>query len=281
VIEISAILKDAKEKLKANGIDDREARLLLSYAMNIDSAELVKFTSINEETLEKFNDALDKRCNHVPFAYITGHKEFMKLDFVVNDSVLIPRPETEFLVQKAIDICEEKFKDNLNLNILDLCTGSGCVAISIKNGVPNANVFASDISEDALSVARQNAYLNNMYVSFIKSDLFESINKGLRFDVIVSNPPYIKSSEIDSLEIDVKDNEPLIALDGGEDGLNFYRTIANHAKSFLNKGGVLLFEIGFDEKGSVIEILKENGFKDIDSIKDYSQNDRVVFGTYV
>lgn len=199
-----------------------------------------------------------------------GYKEFMKLKFEVNKSVLIPREDTEVLVQEILDV----FKNKKNLKILDMCTGSGCIAISLAKYLDSTcSIDAVDLSTDALEVAKRNATLNKVTVNFINSNLFENVIS--KYDVIVSNPPYIKKDDIKNLQAEVK-REPMMALDGGEDGLLFYREIALKAKGFLVDGGSLVFEIGFDEANEVSEILKENGYEDITVIKDFGGNDRVI-----
>lgn len=266
------ILLEAKRRLRDSGVDEREARLLLSFALGVKSDDLIKYDEIDENAYNTFWDALNKRCNHIPYAYIVGHKEFMKIDFIVNESVLIPRADTEILVEETIKICR-KF-GNEQTSILDICTGSGCIAVSLAKYIENAKVDASDISEDALKVAKINASNNDVNVDFIKSNLFDSINQ--KYDVIVSNPPYIKREVIDTLEKEVKDNEPLIALNGGKDGLDFYRRISKDAKEHLNKDGYVIFEIGYDQASEVLEILNRDGYKNVRVVKDYSENDRVV-----
>ncbi len=263
------VLLKAKQNLRDNDIDEREARLLLAYALRVKSEELVKYDEIEDDTFNRFQEVLNKRCSHIPFAYITGHPEFMTLDFKVNENVLITRADTEILVEETIRICKDKL-----ISILDMCTGSGCIAISLAKYLERAKVSASDISKGALEVAKENAALNNAQVIFIESNLFDSINS--KFDVIVSNPPYIKKDVIDTLEKEVRENEPTIALDGGDDGLDFYRVIIENAKEHLNKDGYLLFEIGFDQAKEVKELLERNNYKNIRVIKDYSGNDRVV-----
>lgn len=194
----------------------------------------------------------------------------MKLKFEVNKSVLIPREDTEVLVQEILD----EFKDKKNLKILDMCTGSGCIAISLAKYLDGTCIVdAVDLSTDALEVAKRNATLNKVTVNFINSDLFENVIS--KYDVIVSNPPYIKKCDMENLQIEVK-KEPSMALDGGEDGLLFYKEIAIKAREFLSADGSLFFEIGFDEGNDVSEILRLNGYKGISVIKDLGGNDRVV-----
>jgi release factor glutamine methyltransferase len=168
-----------------------------------------------------------------------------------------------------------------SVNVLDMCTGSGCIAVSLAKYVEGLNVSAVDISNDALEVARENAKNNNVLINFAQSNLFEELDENNKFDVIVSNPPYIKTEEIKKLQKEVTENEPIIALDGGEDGLEFYRSISRDAKRFLKNDGHLIFEIGFDEKDDVVKILKEEGYSNTNVINDFSGNNRVVSGVYI
>lgn len=212
--------------------------------------------------------------NGEPIQYITNMQEFMKLKFYVDNRVLIPQPDTEILVENVISIVENIQKDcQKEIKILDLCTGSGIIGVCLKKNLQNVKVHASDISECALDVAKKNSIQNNVDISFIKSDLFDNINE--KFDVIVSNPPYIESSTLEGLSMEVK-NEPKIALDGGKDGLDFYRKIIKEAPNFLNKSGYLSLEIGYNQKDAVEKLLKTYKYKDIQIKKDLSNIDRVI-----
>lgn len=266
---IKEVLEIGRKKLLKNDVDVREARLLLAVVMNINIGELLSKETCTDEEYKKFMLYIEKRISGEPYAYIVGYKEFMKLNFKVNEHVLIPREDTEILVENAIN--------SGKLKILDICTGSGCIAISLAKYIKNSIVDAVDISSEALKVAKENASLNNVNVNFINSNLFENVKE--KYDLIVSNPPYIPSDDILFLQKEVK-NEPLIALDGGKDGLTFYKLIAQNARNHLNDGGILMFEIGFDEAESVSNILQTNGYKNITVIKDFSGNDRVVKADY-
>ena len=212
--------------------------------------------------------------NGEPIQYITNMQEFMKLKFYVDNRVLIPQPDTEILVENVISIVENTQKNcQKEIEILDLCTGSGIIGICLKKNLQNVKVYVSDISEDALDVAKKNSIQNNVEISFIKSDLFDEINE--KFDRIVSNPPYIESSTLEGLSMEVK-NEPKIALDGGKDGLDFYRKIIKEAPNFLNKSGYLSLEIGYNQKDAVEKLLKTYKYKDIQIKKDLSNIDRVI-----
>lgn len=266
-MNLQELKTQGRKILKENNIDEREARLLLAFAIGIEPDELIKVSECTEDVCEKYFYLIEKRISGIPFAYITGHKEFMKLDFKVNENVLIPRPETELLVNEVLIR-----KPN---TLLDMCTGSGCIAISAAYYGKMERVMAADISEKALNVARENATKNNVKVEFIKSDLFENITE--KYDIIVSNPPYIKTDVIETLEIDVK-KEPYIALDGGVDGLDFYRRIISEANKYLNANGYLMLEIGYDQGEEVKELLNKNGYNDVEVIKDLSGNDRICIG---
>lgn len=197
----------------------------------------------------------------------------MGLDFYVDKNVLIPQPDTEILVENVIQIAKKIKKENIK--ILDLCTGSGAIGVSLGKNLQNAKIFASDISIPALEIAKRNSKSNNVQIEFIKSDLFASIND--RFDIIVSNPPYIETSVIDGLSKEVK-NEPYIALDGGKDGLDFYRKIINEAQNYLTENGYLALEIGYNQREAVEKMLITKNFKNVYSKKDLSSLDRVVVG---
>lgn len=263
---VKEVLNIGRSILAKNGIDIIEARLLLSYVLGVKKEDIIKLDECTDNEFENFLLAIERRASGVPYAYIVGHKEFMGLDFFVNNNVLIPREDTEILVQKVISLNKRK--------ILDLCTGSGCIAISLGKNIVGSEIFASDISAGALEVARKNAKANNVFVNFIHSNLFENIEE--KFDVIVSNPPYVRTSVISSLQDEVK-MEPLIALDGGETGLDFYSKIIDEAPDYLNKDGVLAFEVGFDQALNVSKMMEKN-FYNIEVVKDLSENDRVVMG---
>ena len=210
----------------------------------------------------------------MPIQYITNKQEFMKLDFYVDENVLIPQPDTEILVEKAI----EEAKKIENVEILDMCTGSGCIGISIAKNIENAKVTLVDISENVIEIAKKNALRNKVesQLTFIQSNMFEKVEK--KFDIIVSNPPYIKTDVIPKLDKQVQ-NEPHIALDGGKDGLKFYKIIIEEAKKYLKENGKLILEIGYDQKEEVENLIKQSRqYKKIEVIKDLSQNDRVIIG---
>lgn len=279
-MDINKVLQTGRETLSNNGVNPREARFLLAFAMDIRSEELIKYKECSDEQYIKYIQYINRRVSKEPYAYIVGYKEFMKLKFKVNKNVLIPREDTEVLVQEIIECVKTNFNNKFQnkdskVKILDMCTGSGCIAISLAKYIENADITAVDISNDALQIAKENAIINNVKVNFINSNLFDKINE--KFDIIVSNPPYIRKEVIESLQDEVK-KEPILALDGGESGLEFYNKIATDALNYLNENGILAFEIGYDQGDEVAKILKDNDFKDIKIKKDISGNNRVVIG---
>lgn len=225
---------------------------------------------MTQEEQKEFESVLKKRAEHIPLQYITGEQEFMGLKFHVNSNVLIPRQDTETLVEEAI----KRIKPGME--ILDVCTGSGCVLISILKNVPDVKGIGTDISKQAINLSKENAKCNEVIAIFERSDLFESVHG--QFDVITSNPPYIRTEEIVHLMPEVKDFEPIEALDGKEDGLFFYRKIVKDAKEHLKDQSLLLFEIGYDQAEDVTRLMKEEGYTDIKVVKDLAGLDRVVIG---
>ena len=249
-----------------------DAWLLLEQVCRIDRSfyYLHMEEDLAEEQLSEYKIALKKRAEHVPLQYIIGETEFMGLKFKVNSNVLIPRQDTETLVEEALKVVAP------GMHVLDLCTGSGCIIVSILYNVPQAEGTATDISKQALLVAKENAKQNGVQVNFERSDLFDAVT-GV-FDVIVSNPPYIPSGEVPKLMPEVRSFEPMEALDGREDGLYFYRKIVASCPEYLKPGGRILFEIGYDQGRAVSGLLEEAGFQEIRIVKDLAGNDRVVCG---
>lgn len=235
-------------------------------------SELGLIKEFSEKELDKIEKAVEKRLQHIPLGYIFGKTNFYGYDFIVSKDVLIPRLDTEILVERVI---EEIKSRKTKVSVLDVGTGSGAIAITIAKET-GAEVTAVDISEKALEIAKQNAKINNAKVSFLESDLFSGI-QDLKVDFIVSNPPYIESAEIDRLMPEVREFEPILALDGGESGLDFYEKIVGEADKHLNPKGKLIFEIGYNQGESVSSLMKQK-FKNVEVIKDYLGNDRVVIG---
>lgn len=249
-----------------------DAWLLMEMVCKIDRSfyYLHMEEDMPEEQLSEYEIALRKRAEHVPLQYIVGETEFMGLKFKVNPSVLIPRQDTETLVEEALKAVKPGMK------VLDLCTGSGCIIVSILHNAADVEGYAIDISKLALNVAKENAKLNEVPVIFERSDLFDNVTG--TFDVIVSNPPYIPTAEVVKLMPEVRGFEPMEALDGREDGLYFYRRIVAECRDYLNPEGRVFFEIGYDQGEEVSGLLREAGFREIQVIKDLARNDRVVTG---
>lgn len=267
----------ARALLEDAGLEEAalDARLLLEHVCSTNRNDLLVHgdREVTAEQQEQFFDAIRRRQARIPLQHITGVQEFMGLEFMVNEHVLIPRQDTEILV-------EEVMKDEHDSSrILDMCTGSGCILISLLHYSNWCRGVGVDISASALEVAEQNAcklLAQEKRPTFIESDLFEKVEG--TFDIIVSNPPYIRTAVIDTLMPEVKDHEPMQALDGTEDGLFFYRKIVEEAPTYLNKGGRLYFEIGYDQGTEVSELMENAGFMQVRVIKDYAGLDRVVSG---
>ena len=227
-------------------------------------------TVLEEGATEAYKDALQKRCMHIPVQHITGIQNFMGLDFAVNEHVLIPRFDTEILVEEVMKYLHDGF------SILDMCTGSGCILLSLLKYSNTCKGVGVDISTEALAVANANKEKLGLEASFIESNLFEQVTE--KYDIIVSNPPYIRSDVIPTLMEEVREHEPILALDGMEDGLFFYRKIVKESPDYLNGGGMLFFEIGYDQAEDVSRLMKEAGYKDVTVVKDFAGLDRVVYG---
>ncbi len=263
-----------EEKLNTAGIVDakNDAWLLLTFVCKIDNT--FYYVHMDEQMedgqMAEYENVLSKRAERVPLQYITGEQEFMGIPFRVNEAVLIPRQDTETLVEEALKIVRPGMK------VLDMCTGSGCILISILKNIVEVEGYGYDISKQAINVAKENAKLNNVTATFERSDLFDDVTE--TFDVIVSNPPYIPTDVIGGLMPEVAVYEPIQALDGKEDGLYFYRKIIEVASEYLNPEGKLLFEIGHDQGEAVSGLMREAGYKDVQVIKDLAGNDRVVIG---
>ncbi len=261
--------------LKKAGIADarEDAWLLLAMVCKIDRN--FYYMHMNEELPEpaqaEYTSVLQKRAKRIPLQHMTGEQEFMGLRFLVNSDVLIPRQDTEILVEEAIK------KIRPGMDVLDVCTGSGCIIISIAKNISGIRAAALDISREALLVAKNNAKLHGVSIEFSESDLFAEIHG--TYDVIISNPPYIPTDEIDTLMPEVREFEPHLALDGSQDGLLFYRRILDEAQYHLKPGGHLLFEIGCDQGQAVCGLLKQAGYSEIAVAKDLAGLDRVVMGT--
>ena len=263
-----------ERQLNDVGIVDakNDAWLLLTFVCKIDRTfyyvHMDEQMSIEQQA--EYENVINKRAEHVPLQYITGEQEFMGNAFHVNESVLIPRQDTETLVEESLKLVRPGMK------VLDMCTGSGCILISILKNIVDVEGFGYDISKQAINVAKENAKLNKVIATFEPSDLFEKVTD--TFDIIVSNPPYIPTAVIGTLMPEVAVYEPIQAFDGKEDGLYFYRKIITSASDYLKENGKLLFEIGHDQGESVSNLMREAGYKDVRVVKDLAGNDRVVIG---
>lgn len=277
-MQYAKLYQIGKEQLQKAGITDAEldARLLLEFICHTDRNALYAHgdQEIEDEKMQDFLQLIEKRAVHIPLQHLTGEHNFMGLDFLVNEHVLIPRQDTEILVEEIMRDLHD------GIRILDMCTGSGCILLSLLHYSNDCSGVGVDVSEDALAVARQNAdRLAEKQAVFIQSDLFEKVEGS--FDLIVSNPPYIRSQEIAGLMPEVREHEPHLALDGKDDGLHFYREIIKGAMPHLKRGGQLFFEIGYDQGEAVQALLAANGYTEIVVVKDYAGLDRVVYGTFL
>lgn len=273
------IIRYSKELEEISPTPRLDVETLLQKVLDVDRLYILlnldKSLSDDEEKL--FNKFIEERLSNRPIAYIVENREFMGLDFYVKEGVLIPRPDTEVLVEEVIELG----KDKGPINILDIGTGSGAITVSLAKYLVNAKITSVDISNIALEIGKKNAQSNDVddRITFIKSDLFTNIDKDMKFDIIVSNPPYIKREVIETLDKQVKDFEPYNALEGGIDGLDFYRAITTQGKNYLNKGGILAYEVGHDQSEDVSKLMEKDGYTNIYTRKDLQQIDRVVIGS--
>lgn len=276
-MKIMEAIKKGMIELKNSNIEfpKLKARLLMQYVLDKPRQYIIvnDMEEIKSKDERLYFSMIKKIRQGIPLEHITHQKEFMKLNFFVNENVLIPRQDTEILVEEVIKIANNKKAKK----ILDLCTGSGAIAVSLAKYLPDSQITAIDISNEALKIAKKNAISNNVeeQITFINSDMFENLNEE-KFDIIVSNPPYVKTNTINELEVQVK-KEPYIALDGGNDGLDFYRKIIKNACQFLKYNGYLCLEIGFDQKIDVIELIEnEEKYENTYYKKDLYDNDRII-----
>jgi len=280
---IDAVLKWATDDFRSRGIDKPllDAQVLLSHALSVSRTQLVIDAKkpLAPDELARFREMVRRRRAREPVAYLLGVREFYGRPFRVDKRVLVPRPDTEALVDVALARTEAR---SLSMRALDLCTGSGCVAITLARQRPTARVHATDISDEALAVARDNALRLGAYnVSFARGDLFEAVPASLApFDVITANPPYIASGEIDTLDKDVRDFEPRLALDGGNDGLAVVRRIVDGAPGLLDAGGTLAVEVGAGEADATALLFESRGFRRVAITRDYGKIERVIDGIW-
>lgn len=280
ILEIQAAYREGCKRLKAAGVPDAglDAWYLLENVTGISRAFYYGHPEyeISEEEEEQYFSYIGKRCARVPLQHLTGEQEFMGLPFYVNEHVLIPRQDTEILVETAL---ERKLP---GMKILDMCTGSGCILVSLLKHKPLKGIsgVGCDISSEALLAAERNAKRHCVDAAFLQGDLFEALPEGERFDLIVSNPPYIPTADIEGLMEEVRVHDPRIALDGKEDGLFFYRRIAKESAGYIKKGGWLLFETGCGQTEAVSAMMREQGYTGVSVKKDLAGLDRVVYGMY-
>ena len=288
------VYESGKEALAMAGIDEAalDARLLLEFVCGTDRNTLLVHgdRAVSDEEHDRYRELIGERAAHVPLQHLTGEQEFMGLTFLVNKDVLVPRQDTEVLVEEVMPNLHD------GMRILDMCTGSGCILLSLLHYSNNCMGVGVDLSDRALAVARENyerllRERPDMEARFVQGDLFGALaqngNDGYgnkaeireKFDIIVSNPPYIETEEILTLMPEVRQHEPVMALDGGADGLVFYRRIAREAGTYLNGGGMLFFETGCKQADSVRNIMEQAGFREIQVVKDFAGLDRVVYGS--
>lgn len=282
-LTLKQLYKVGTVKLAEEGIEEfsLDAWYLLEYVTGVSKAMYFAEPerAVSEENADRYIDCIRRRAARIPLQHITGEQEFMGYPFCVNEHVLIPRQDTEILVEEAIQVMRPKMK------ALDMCTGSGCIVLSIlkmcreKYYMTDLQGIGADVSEEALKVARENGRRLGVQVTWIQSDLFAKIPEEEKYDVIVSNPPYIETAVIDTLQEEVRLHDPYIALDGKEDGLYFYRRIISEAGKYLKTQGKLMFEIGCDQAEAVEELMKNAGYEQITVKKDLAGLDRVVYGT--
>jgi release factor glutamine methyltransferase len=295
------LLRKTVGRLEAAGIDDAlpDAETLVFHAVGMDRLDAyLKNPEIKSSDSARVVRLLRRRLRGEPVQYIVGHIEFLGLTIKVGRGVLIPRPETELLLQEVVKtvkseetgvrgrnsssrvtLCASRFTPHHLPSILDLCTGSGCIALALAREFPHAEVFGTDVSKEALAYAKKNAGINGIKnVSFLRGSLFNPV-KGKKFDIITANPPYIRRDEIRTLQREIRDWEPLQALDGGEDGLNFYCQILSAALEYLNPGGNIFLELGYGQAGAVQDLAKAAGLQDVSAIHDYSGVERILKGS--
>lgn len=290
-MDYASLFREGEEKLNTAKVPEAslDARLLLEYACGTNHNTLLSHgdMEVSPEDEAKYRDFIAKRLDRIPVAYIVGNTEFMGIEFDVTKDVLIPNQDTETLAEEALRYLHD------GMSVLDLCTGSGCIALSLLKYSNDTHAVGTDMSDAALLIAGQNAKKLGLDERFnaVKADIFpgnresgdSSADDGQydkKYDLIVSNPPYIPTAVIETLEPEVKTFEPYMALDGSEDGLAFYKRIVPGAKEYLYKSGYLLLEIGFDQGEAVKELMETNGYKDVQVIKDLGGNDRVVSGCF-
>ena len=272
-ITIEQLKKQGSDRLRDAGIAeaDLDAAYLLEYVLHIDRMAFLmdKEKEVSSEDASRYMEQIEVRAKHIPLEHITGEQEFMGYSFFVNEHVLIPRQDTEVLVEQVAKLADGK-------RVLDVCTGSGCIILSLDQLCNLTKAVGVDLSTEALKVARANGMRLDSSVEWIESDLFANVTG--TFDIIVSNPPYIETKVIDGLMEEVRCHEPMMALDGGEDGLYFYRKIVEESPKYLTNNGYLCFEIGYNQGEEVKALMEHAGFQECQVIKDLAGLNRVVMG---
>ena len=274
---VRELLAKGEDILRDSGRDSarHDARELYKFMKDLDESALImsQRDQVDPDSEEEYLELIKRRAEGTPLQHITGEQGFMGLSFKVSPDVLIPRPETELLVEEALRVLKEEYGGEAAPRVLDICTGSGAIGIAVKKLYPKAVVTLSDVSESALEMARTNADLNDCEVEIVSSDMFDALH-GRVFDMILCNPPYIPETEIETLTEEVKGHEPRTALAGGADGLDFYRILAVEAPDHLTPNGWLIMEIGYDQGGTVPELMEHMG--EVGVLKDLNGLDRVV-----
>jgi release factor glutamine methyltransferase len=277
-------LQELSKTLKQLDIEHsgKEAELMIRYGLGMSLVDLLKDNpEISDAQNMVIDNMVNRRRRREPLQYILGDTDFLGLKISVGPGVLIPRPETELMGEYAVKALSSQLSalssKNRYTSILDLCTGSGCLALAIAQSFPESSITAVDISEDALHYARNNAELNNINnIKFLKGHLFNVLENDISFDFIISNPPYIRSMAIEALQPEIKDWEPVNALDGGDDGMDFYRKIISEARGYLKDNGTIMFELGIDCADSVAVMFEESGYSQITIKKDYAGIERII-----
>ena len=270
---LKTLLEQGAKQLRDGQIADADidAMYLLEHVFSIKRMDFLMNPKreVSEEEKERYLQVISRRASHVPLQHIIGSQEFMGFDFIVNEHVLIPRQDTEVLVEEVAKIANGK-------QVLDVCTGSGCIILSLCKMCQLTQAVGLDLSTEALQVARENGKRLECDVTFLESDLFDKVTG--KYDIIVSNPPYIETKVIEGLMEEVREHEPYMALDGGVDGLDFYRSIVEKSVEYLNDGGYLCFEIGYNQGEAVVSLMEKKGFTNCRIVKDLAGLDRVVTG---
>jgi len=275
-------IKEAAQELLNRGIESPElnARLLLAHVLAIPEWQLIVYRDkVTTEQANQFNQLIKKRSQRIPLQHLIGSVGFYGLDIQVSPNALIPRPETELLVETVIATIRTHYPSQTPIKLLDLATGTGCIALSLAKEIPKAQVWGTDISDAALKLARKNAADSGLEnrVTWIQSDLWKGMeDPELRWDCIVSNPPYIPSHEIEELEPEVRDHDPMLALDGGEDGLNFYRALADQAAQWIHENGFIFLECGKDQAPEIKKLFNEASWFADQVVRDYNNVQRIL-----